>query len=111
MERIINQSSDSALLNFQQNKAQGWQRVQHVFISIMKHADEEHTDIYHIKYIKTPRHHTYSTLNSDEKWKSMLMKKVPHLQSPPSNIQNQYNLTYICYYEVIWVKYRGTMPY
>ena len=49
LERIINQYRDSAPFNFQQHPAQRWQRVRHVFISIMKHADGEHTDMYHIK--------------------------------------------------------------
>ena len=98
MGRILNQSSDSASFNFQQHTAEGWQRVQHIFISIMKHADGDHTDMYHIKYIKTSRHHTYTTLYGNEIWKSMLMKKVPQLHSPPSNIQHQFDFTYICCY-------------
>ena len=111
MEKIINQSSNSAPLNFQQHTARSWQHVRHVFISIMKHTDEEHTDMYHIKFIKTPRHHTYTTLYWNEIWKSLLMKKVPQLQSAPSNVQHQFGLTYICCYEVIWMEYRGTMIY
>ena len=62
MERILYQSSDSAPFIFHQHTAQSWQRVRDVFISIMKHVDEENTDMYHIKYIKPPRHHTYPAL-------------------------------------------------
>ena len=111
MERSINQSSDSAPFNFQQHTARSWQHVRHVFISIMKHVDEEHTDMYHIKYIKTPRHHTYSTIYWVGNWKSLLAKKVLQLQSSQSNIQHHFNLTYICCYEMIWMEYRGTMIY
>ena len=111
LEKNNNHSSDSAPLNFQQHTAQSWQHVRHVLISIMKHVDEEHTDMYHIKYIKTPRHHTYTTLYSNEIWKSLLMKKVPQLQSAPSNIWHHYDLIYICCYEVIRMEYRGTMIY
>ena len=101
IERILNQSSDSAPFNFQQHSAQSWQRVRHVFISIMKYLDEKNTDMYHMKYMKTPRRHTYATLYWNEIWKSLLMNKVPQLQSSPRNVQYHFNLTYICCYEVI----------
>ena len=107
LERIINQYRDSAPFNFQQHPAQSWQRVRHVFISIMKYFDEKNTDMYHMKYMKTPRHHTYTTLYWNEIWKSLLMNKVPQLQSSPSNVQHHFNLTYICCYEVIWMEYQG----
>ena len=111
MEKVINQYRDSAPFNFQQHPAQRWQLVRHVFISIMKHVDEEHTAMYHIKYIKTPRHHTYTTLYWNEIWKLLLMKKVPQPQSSPSNFQYHFDFTYISCYDLIRVEYQSTTIY
>ena len=39
------------------------------------------------------------------------MNKVPQLQSPPSNVQHHFHLSYICCYEVICVEYQSTIIY
>ena len=111
-QEISNKIIERTLNQFQQHTARSWQRVRHVFIStIMKYFDEKNTDMYHMEYIKTPRHHTYSTFYWNEIWKSLLMNKVPQLQSSPSNVQHHFHLTYICCYAVICVGYQSTIIY